>query len=99
MDLDSLKKDATAKNFKNGYNFPISEGLNADRIVAANVEALVELLWRLVGVYIIGGREDEGLRRMSIGAKENQQEVAFSICCQIGYTIDVQVRVTAPMHS
>ncbi|KIH44687.1 hypothetical protein ANCDUO_25287, partial [Ancylostoma duodenale] len=79
--------------------------IKAESIVATNKEAILEVLWKLVGVYV-GADEERNLRRASLALADRQggkfalgvvpegaagEEIVLHLCKQIGYQLGMKV--------
>ncbi|EYC32603.1 hypothetical protein Y032_0003g1685 [Ancylostoma ceylanicum] len=79
--------------------------IKAESIVATNKEAILEVLWKLVGVYV-GADEERNLRRASLALADRQggkfalgvvperaagEEIVLHVCKQIGYQLGIKV--------
>ncbi|RCN43144.1 hypothetical protein ANCCAN_10881 [Ancylostoma caninum] len=79
--------------------------IKAESIVATNKEAILEVLWKLVGVYV-GADEERNLRRASLALADGQggkfalgvvpegaagEEIVLHLCKQIGYQLGMKV--------
>ncbi|KIH58325.1 hypothetical protein ANCDUO_11469, partial [Ancylostoma duodenale] len=79
--------------------------IKAESIVATNKEAILEVLWKLVGVYV-GADEERNLRRASLAIADRQggnfalgvvpegaagEEIVLHLCKQIGYQLGMKV--------
>ncbi|KAK6741628.1 hypothetical protein RB195_009475 [Necator americanus] len=79
--------------------------IKADSIVATNKEAILEVLWKLVGVYV-GAEEERNLRRASLALanqlgtnfgigvvpeEANGEEIVLHVCKQIGHQLGIEI--------